>query len=109
MDLTNFYLIVRPHPAFKELKYKILNDFKKKMNTTIDNLSILNNLEVIKISDYIFFDEGQIILDILNLKRKYTKAAKLIDEDIPLDFDKNKNYSILSSKIDIKKFLNIKY
>ncbi len=108
VDLTNFYLIIRPHPFLKDIKQKIINEFTKKLNLNVDTAENLTSKDVMKLSHFIICDDSSSAIDAILFKKKKTKIFRIISNIEPPNFSDEQGIPILGSKKEIENFLKKK-
>ena len=77
MNLKHYTVILRPHPHLKNIREKIINEFKHNLNTKIFIYDKLTNRQVIKCSKFIICDDGSTALSLCYIKAKKLKYLGL--------------------------------
>ena len=70
VDLTNFHLIIRPHPFIKDIKLKIINEFNTKLNLYVDTAENLTSKDVMRLSHFIICDDSSSAIEAILFKKK---------------------------------------
>ena len=70
VNLKHYTVILRPHPHLKNIREKIINEFKHNLNTKIFIYDKLTNRQVIKCSKFIICDDGSTAIESLLYKKQ---------------------------------------
>lgn len=100
-NLSNFFIVLRPHPYYAEPTIKYFNkNFKYKYHL----LKELNSREVIKVSDYIISGDSSLCYESVIMGKKNT--IRLYNEKYHPLYDLDDGVSIIKDHKNLQKYLS---
>ena len=102
-NMSNFYLILRPHPDYRQ---KTISHFKKDLKLKFHLLDDLSSREIVSISDFVLAGDSSLCYEAAILGKKNT--LRLYNEKFHPLFDFDDGITIVKDSKVLDKYLNNK-